>query len=149
MDIGAILNRDVVVGFKHMALSEAARLMRERHVGCLVIVEDTDAGRVPIGMLTDRDIVVAAVAKDLDARTIATGDVMATDLVTAREDDDTIGVLRRMRRSGIRRLPVLKRNGTLAGIVTVDDVFAVAVRQLTELSGAIDREQAREIHTRP
>lgn len=148
MGAGEICKRDVAVAYKSMVLSEAARVMRDRHVGCLVVVEETDRGRLPIGMLTDRDIVVAVVARDLDARNLAVGDVMTPDPLTVREGETFLETLRLMRRRGIRRVPVVGEHGELVGIVAIDDVLDVLAGEMTELAGAIRSEQARETRTR-
>jgi CBS domain-containing protein len=118
--------------------------MRDQHVGCLVVVEERDAGKLPIGMLTDRDIAVSVVAADLDARTIPVGEVMSTDVVAVREDDTIVDALALMRRRGVRRAPVVTRSGMLVGIVTLDDLLQIVVRQLDDLVGAISVELASE-----
>ena len=144
MSVGEICNRNVVFTYRSVVLSEAARLMRDRHVGSLIIVEDTSQGRLPIGMLTDRDITVAVVAQDQDARNIAVGDAMSANPITVREEDGVVDALQLMRRHGVRRIPVIKRDGTLAGIVTVDDLLAIVASELSELAGAIHSGQTRE-----
>lgn len=148
MDIREVSATTVAVGYRGMAVSEAARAMREQHVGCLVVVEERAAGKVPIGMLTDRDIAVSVVAKDLDARNVPVGEVMSTDVVAVRDDDSVKDALRLLRRRGIRRAPVIARDGTLAGIVTVDDLLRTMVEQLDDLVGAISTELALEVQTR-
>lgn len=148
MSVGEICNRNVVFTYKSVVLSEAARLMRDHHVGSLVIVEETTQGRIPIGILTDRDITVAVVAQDHDARNIAVGDTMSANLITVREEDSVVDALRLMRRRGVRRVPVVKREGTLAGIVTVDDLLAIVARELSDLAGTLQSEQAREVSAR-
>ena len=77
MNAGEICTRTTVIAFKTMSVSEAARLMLEEHVGSLVIVEEEEAGRRIAGVLTDRDIVVAVVAGDFDARTMRVADIIA------------------------------------------------------------------------
>ena len=148
MNVGELCNRIVVFAHARTPLTEAAKLMREHHVGSLVVVDETEEGRVPVGIVTDRDIVVAVVAGEVDPRTLAVGDVMATELVTVREEDSVFDVLRLMRRCGVRRLPVLTAAGTLAGIVTVDDLLEIVAEQLDDLVHAIAREQARESQAR-
>ena len=148
MDIREVSATTVAVGYRGMAVSEAARAMREQHVGCLVVVEERAPGKVPIGMLTDRDIAVSVVAKDLDARNVPVGEVMSTDVVAVRDDDSVKDALRLLRRRGIRRAPVIARDGTLAGIVTVDDLLRTMVEQLDDLVGAISTELALEVQTR-
>lgn len=144
MDVRDTCRHGVVVTYRAVVLSEAARLMRDRHVGCLVVVEDRDTGKWPVGMLTDRDIVVSAVAADRDPRTMSVGDVMSADLVCVRDDDDVLDALALMRRRGVRRVPVVTRAGMLAGIVTLDDLLRGAVAQLDDLAAAIGGELETE-----
>jgi CBS domain-containing protein len=134
----------IAVAYRGMAVSEAARLMHEHHVGSLIVVEERDSGKMPIGVLTDRDIVIAVVAKDLDARTIPVSEVMSTDVVAVREDDDIRDALGLMRRRGVRRAPVVTRGGALVGIVTLDDLLRMLVSQLDDLASAISTELSVE-----
>lgn len=141
---GEICTREVTIAFKKTTLIGAARLMRENHVGCLVIVEETGGLRIVVGMLTDRDIVTAAVASDLDLGTLRVEDVMITDLVTAREDDSLIDLMHNMHSKGVRRIPVVGEQGELVGVVTLDDVLDVLAQELGLLVSAIDSEGKRE-----
>ena len=148
MNVGEVCSRVVVFAERNLPLTEAARLMRDHHVGSLVVVDDAGAGRVPVGMITDRDIVVAVVAKDLDPRTITVGDAMGPEITTARETDSEFDVLRLMRRRGIRRVPVVAANGTLVGLVTLDDLLGLLADELGNLARAVEAEQAAELRTR-
>jgi len=144
MKIGEICNRVVVFSTKDMPLSEAGKLMREHHVGCLLVLEETDRGRIPIGIVTDRDIVVEVLSAGLDYRTVKVGEIMNADLFVAREDDDILDALQLMRRRGVRRLPVILASGVLVGIVTIDDLLGIVAEQLDDLVKAIASEQSRE-----
>lgn len=148
MTVGQICNRVVVFANRNTPLPDAAKLMRENHIGSLVIVDESDRGRIPVGMLTDRDIAIAVVAQALDPRTLTAGEVMSGELVTANEQDDMLDTLQRMRRRGIRRVPVLTAAGTLAGIVTLDDLLELVAEQLGDVVKAIATEQSREARTR-
>ena len=139
-----ICTRNVTIAFKGTSISGAARLMRENHVGCLVVVEETDGQRIVVGMLTDRDIVTAVVAPGLNPETLHAGDVMTTDLVTAREEDSLIDLMRIMRQKGVRRVPVVGGQGELVGVVTLDDVLNILAEELGLLVAAIDSEGKRE-----
>ena len=141
---GEICKRNVSVAFKATALPGAARLMRENHVGCLVVVDEVEGKRIVVGLLTDRDIVPAVVASDLDPATLRVEDVMVTDLVTAREDDSLIDLMHTMRRKGVRRIPVVGTQDELLGVVTLDDVLDVLAQELGLLVAAIDSEGKRE-----
>jgi CBS domain-containing protein len=141
---GEICTRSVTVAFRHTSVDGAARLMRENHVGCLVVVDEAGALRIVVGVLTDRDIVTAVVAHGLDAKTLRVEDVMTTDLVTAREDDSLIDLMRSMRRKGVRRIPVVGAQGELIGVATLDDVLNILAEELGLLVAAIDSEGQRE-----
>jgi CBS domain-containing protein len=148
MNVGEICNREVVLAERRTPVTDAAKLMREQHVGSLVVANKTAQGWVPVGILTDRDIVVAVVAGGVDPAKLMVDDVMSGELVTVREADSVFDVLGLMRRRGIRRVPVLAPNGTLAGIVTIDDLLEIVAEELTDLVRAITAEQSREAKAR-
>lgn len=141
---GEICTRSVTIAFRTTSVDEAARLMRDNHVGCLVVVDEVDGRRIVVGVLTDRDIVTAVVAPGIDAATLTVDDVMTTDLVTAREDDSLIDLMRSMRRKGVRRIPVVGGQDELTGVVTLDDVLGVLSEELSLLVGTVDNEGQRE-----
>lgn len=144
-NIGEICTREVVFGTREMTVTEAARLMRQHHVGSIVIVEHLNGGkRLPVGIVTDRDVVVEVTAMDLDPRTITMGDIMGDALVTAREKEGLLETMEIMRYKGVRRLPIIGGDGQLVGIVTIDDLLEVLAEQLTELARIVSREQALE-----
>jgi CBS domain-containing protein len=141
---GEICTRSVTIAFRKTPVDGAARLMRENHVGCLVVVDEADGKRIVVGILTDRDIVTGVVAPGIAADVLHVGDVMTTDLVTAREDDSLIDLMRTMRRKGVRRVPVVAGQGELIGLVTLDDVLNILAEELGLLVAAIDTEGKRE-----
>ena len=144
MTIGEICNRETVFVTRDSSITEAARLMREKHVGDLVVVEEKGMRRIPIGMVTDRDLVIEILAKEVVPDSVTVGDVMSNDLLTAQEGDDTYLTIQRMRAKGVRRLPVVDNGGTLVGIVTIDDFLDVLASELTGLSRLVSNEQRRE-----
>ena len=147
--IGEICNREVVFATRDMTVAAAAKLMRHHHVGSLVVVDQLNGGkRLPIGIVTDRDIVVELTAMDLDPATITVGDIMGPELVTAREGEGLLGAMEIMRYKGVRRLPIVGADGRLVGIVTIDDLLEVLAEQMTELARIVGREQAREAAAR-
>ncbi|MDP3796039.1 MAG: CBS domain-containing protein [Polaromonas sp.] len=141
---GEICTRSVTIALRTTPVDGAARLMRDNHVGCLVVVDEVEGRRIVVGVLTDRDIVTAVVAPGLDAATLTVDDVMTTDLITAREDDSLIDLMRSMRRKGVRRIPVVGGQDELIGVVTLDDVLNVLSEELGLLVDAIDSEGKRE-----
>jgi CBS domain-containing protein len=144
MTIGEICNRETIFVTRVTSISEAARLMREKHVGDLVVVEEKGVRRIPVGIVTDRDLVIEILAKDVSPGTVTVGDVMNADLLTAQENDDTYLTMQRMRTKGVRRLPVVDASGTLVGIVTIDDFLDLLASELTSLARLVTNEQRRE-----
>lgn len=148
-DAASLCVKDVVYVHKSLALNEAARKMREHHVGSLVVVEDQAYGRTVVGMLTDRDIVTAVVARDLDASSLRVEDVMSADVVAARAEDSLPDVLATMRRRGVRRLPVTGSRGELLGLLAVDDVLGSLSDDLRSVVQAIASQPQHEQRARP
>ncbi len=147
MKTGEVCNRTVVIVGRETPLGEAAKLMRENHVGSLVVAKNT-YGRKPVGIVTDRDMVVEVMAADLDYRTLTVGEIMGEKLVIAKETDDSLDTLKLMRASGVRRIPVVTDKGDLAGIVTVDDLLEIVAEELEDIVHAIGNEQHKETKRR-
>jgi CBS domain-containing protein len=148
MSAGEYCNREVVVVLKTEPVSEAISLMRSHHVGDVVVVESTAAGMMPVGILTDRDIVLEILAEGVDLDTVTIGDVMSYELVTVTEDTKLLDTLKLMRDKGVRRIPVVNQKGELEGLLSVDDLLELLAEQLTDIVGLIHKEQARESKTR-
>lgn len=144
MRVGEVCNREVVVIDRNASLLEAAKLMRSQHVGDLVVVEEQDGNRIPVGILTDRDMVIALIAEEVPLNAVSVGDVMSFELVIARESDGWFETIERMRDRGIRRLPVVAENGSLVGILTVDDMLDLLAEQLTALVRLVASERRHE-----
>jgi CBS domain-containing protein len=142
--IGEICTREVVFARRDETVAAAARLMREHHVGCLVVTQDEDGKRVPGGMLTDRDITVSVVAPGLDAEAILVGDIMSSELLSVSESAGIAEVVELMRVHGIRRLPVTGADGALVGLVAADDILALLAEEISGLAGMVSREERRE-----
>jgi CBS domain-containing protein len=149
LNAGDVCNRIVTVADRNMTLVQAAQLMRDHHVGCLVVADEAGAGRRVVGMLTDRDIVTAVVAQEVDPATLRVEDVMTSDVVSASENDSVLDLLGLMRRKGLRRIPVTTPDRALLGLVTLDDLLQILADQLRAMVLAIEAEQMRERRTRP
>ena len=149
MNAGEVCNREVVFAYRDTRLVEAAQLMRARHVGSLVVVDDRQGEVVPVGMITDRDIVIAVVALDFDVRSLLVSDAMSRDLLTVREQDGLADCLRLMREKGVRRIPVVTASGALAGLLTLDDLIDIVADELGSFVRTIGRERAREAAAYP
>lgn len=143
--IGEICNREVIITTLDTTVAAAAKLMRHHHVGSIVVVEGSEAQpRIPIGLITDRDIVVEVTAMDLDPDAITVGDIMGRELATACESDGLLDTMEAMRYKGVRRLPIVDERRQLIGIVTLDDLLEILAEQLGALVKTISHEQSRE-----
>ena len=137
--------RDVIVGTSELTVAAAAKLMRQHHVGSLVIVDRVDGGLgIPLGIVTDRDIVVEVIATDLDPNTMTVGDIMSGKVVTVRADAGAVEAMQIMRTRGVRRLPVVTEEGRLVGLVAFDDLLVLLTERLSEFTKVVGHEQARE-----
>ena len=127
---------------------EAARLMRQHHTGNLIVVDDPHGDRVPVGIVTDRDIVVEVLASELDLAKTTVAQIMSAKLVVAGGAEDISEALERMRVHGVRRLPVVDHDGSLVGIVTLDDMLRLHAAQAIALADLVSKEQDREHRAR-
>jgi len=142
MDVSQLCDRDVITVAKGDEIPAAARLMREKHVGYLVVVEPDFTGGTPhpVGVLTDRDIVVAVVAQDVNPRGLTVGDVMTRNPVVIELHDSIAAAVQEMRRIGVRRMPVVGGLGGLVGVLSLDDVLDALSNELQNLAGAVRNE---------
>jgi len=148
MAVGEVCNRVVVVAGKSSSVVEAAQLMRTRHVGDLVVVEEKDGRNYPVGIVTDRDIVVEVVAAGVNPEALKVGDIMGPEVATVREGEGLFEALRYMRDKGVRRMPVVGSAGELVGILTMDDVLGLLAEEITELAKLVSHERQREVAAR-
>jgi CBS domain-containing protein len=145
MTVGDICNRHVVVAPKAETIVDAAKRMRTSHVGALVVVEERSGRHVPVGIVTDRDIVIGVVAGDPDhLNYLLVSDVMTDEPVTAQAQESIETALGKMQEHGIRRLPIVDGAGALVGILTLDDVLRYLTAQQSELVALVAREQQHE-----
>jgi CBS domain-containing protein len=148
MPVGEICNREVVIAARDMGVTEAARLMRGHHVGDLVVTEDRNGHRHPVGIVTDRDIVVEVVAAGVNPEALKVGDIMGAEVATVREGEGVFEALRYMRDKGVRRMPVVDAAGGLVGIITLDDLLGLLAEEMTELAKLVSHERQREASAR-
>ena len=127
---------------------QAASLMRHRHVGDLVVVDDPENEGIPLGIVTDRDIVVEVLGNGLDPAKTTVGSLMRTPVVIAQESEDTNEVIERMRAHGVRRLPVVANEGEVVGIITLNDLLRLFVADANSLLGIMTKGQINEQHSR-
>ncbi len=148
MQLNSFCMLDVECCSPRATVLDAAHIMRRKHTGDLVVVDDDERKPSPLGIITDRDIVVEVLAKGLDPATTTVGSVIRTPVVVAEGTEDSTQVLERMRAHGVRRIPVVGAGGKLIGIVTVDDLLKRLAADATLLTEVISQEQNHEARAR-
>ncbi len=148
MNIGEICTIQTVTCTRDETVQGAAILMRKHHVGDLIVIDGVDGEAVPVGIVTDRDIVVSVIALGLDPAGLQVDDIMSDDLLTCREVDDVYETIEHMRLRGIRRVPVVNGAGGLSGIVSADDLLAFLAEEMGDLSRISASGQAHEKRAR-
>lgn len=144
MSIGAICNRKVITTQRNTSVLDAAILMRKHHVGDVVVIETKKEKIVPIGIVTDRDIVMDVVATALDCKVMTVGDIMVENFLVINKNVDIFVAIKTMTSKGVRRLPVVDNKGQLVGIATLDDLLLFMTKQFGLLSKLHTREQKNE-----
>jgi CBS domain-containing protein len=138
-----ICRTDVVTADEHTSLYEIAKLMREHHIGDVVITASGDSRKKPIGIVTDRDIVVHGIACDIDLGEVCAGDLSARNLVTVRPEAGVSEIVSTMNVHAVRR--VIVDGGTkFNGIITFDDILWALSQVVNNLSAVTERQIQRE-----
>jgi CBS domain-containing protein len=148
MLLNSICMLDVACCSPRTTALEAAHIMRQKHIGDLVVVDDGGEKAKPLGVITDRDIVVEVLGKGLDPSVTLVSSLIRTPVVIANEGEDTSHALERMSSHGVRRLPVVSNSGTLVGIITVDDLLKRLAADAKSLVDIVSREQTHEERAR-
>ncbi len=130
------------------SIPQIANLMRKHHVGDVVVVRYEGEARYPVGIVTDRDIVVETIAPEVDMSLLTAGDIMSTPLVSVHPEESFAESLRLMRRHKIRRLPIVDKNGVLYGIVAADDIVHLLTLELSMLTTTMAEQPAAEERVR-
>jgi CBS domain-containing protein len=144
MSVSEFCNREVVIAAADESVMDAVRLMRTQHVGDIVVVRDEGGQKIPLGIVTDRDIVIEVLAKEVEPASVTLGDIMSPELYCVAEGEGLLEAMAQMRDKGVRRMPVVNAAGGLEGLLTVDDLLELVAEQLTDLVQLIGHEQARE-----
>lgn len=139
---------DVACCDKGTTIAEAARLMRQHHTGDLIVIDDSDGTREPVGIVTDRDIVMEAIAKGHDPDRTSVSQIMASPLVVASGSENVSTAIERMRTHGVRRLPIVDDGGAVLGILTLDDLYRVLADHTAALAAIVSKGQTRESRSR-
>jgi CBS domain-containing protein len=138
----------LVVAQREMNIVQAAGLMREYHVGALIVVDNDDDGPAPVGIVTDRDLVVEVLAAGAPPEQLTVADVMSNRVLTADEDEDVLDALERMRRGGVRRMPVIDASGRLCGVISADDILQCLADAIVGLPQLFRQQREQEARRR-
>ena len=144
MKVGDICTREIVFVDREESLQRAAQLMREHHVGALVVTQPAEGGADVLGIVTDRDIAVEAVAAGADVQRVGTGRIATPMVATVPADADIGEAVAAMKERGVRRLLVSAPDGRLHGIVAIDDVVAALGHEVAGLAHALRKGIERE-----
>ena len=126
---GEVMTRELACCQTTDSLVRVAQLMKSEDVGAVPVIDS--AARKLVGMVTDRDIVVKGLAAGRSPQDATVREVMTTDLVTCREDEDVSAAVSRMADRKVRRIPIVDRNGMLLGIIAQADIATRVHRDKT------------------
>lgn len=144
MLVGSLCTRPAVTVPTGAPMSDVARLMQDRHVGTVIVTESRGAGPRATGIITDRDIVTAQLARAADLSRLSAGDVMTRNPLVIAENEPVDGAIAHLRARGVRRAPVVAQDGTLVGLISADDLLAYLARKLIAMAETITRQPRAE-----
>jgi len=145
MFIGEVCTRQVATCAGNATATQMAEMMRKDHLGDLIVIEYRNDEAVPIGIVTDRDLVTRILAMELDATQVTATEIMSRPLVTAYEGEELLVAFERLRNSHVRRIPLLDSAGVLVGIVSMDDIAALLDLTLPKKEAPVPEDAARTV----
>lgn len=149
MLVGDCCNRPVVSIRSTESLHHAARLMREHHVGDVVVVAPSGSGLRPVGILTDRDLTIEILATESDPELVCVGDLVGDGVTVVGESEELETAITTMAQAGVRRMPVVGSTGELVGILSLDDVLGVLAKRMADVAGLVAGQPQTEARLRP
>jgi CBS domain-containing protein len=138
--VGSLCSREVIFASADEPLRTAVQLMQAHRVGSVVICEETGGRRIPVGIVTDRDIALSLLRHDPDVASLPLNRIMSTDPLVLFEHEDVSEALEFLRARRVRRAPVVDTSRSLVGIVSIDDLLGVIARQLADMARLIERQ---------
>lgn len=150
MNINLLYSRNLVRAPASCTLAQAAALMRDNHVGSILVTAEDAGVQKVLGVVTDRDLVVRAMAEDVKPGSAAIGDFMTRPVVMIPENASSYEAMEVMRTSGVRRLGISDGSGELIGVVSLDDIVEPLAAELSAFAGVVRTERYREVmHREP
>ncbi|MCE0723749.1 MULTISPECIES: CBS domain-containing protein [Legionella] len=148
MRVGEYCNRNVVVINGNESVKNAAELMRSYHVGDLILLEEQKNKKVPIGIVTDRDLVIEVMAAGVKPDSLLVRDILTEPFTYVYENDSLFDALEMMHSKKIRRLPVVDNDKTLIGIITLDDFIEILAETMVNVVDVVKLQQKKEARQR-
>ena len=139
MSLGNLCRREIICVDPRTTVKEAAKLMEEKNIGSTIVVQE----RTPIGILTDRDILLRVMNRGLDPEKTSVDEVMTKQIVILKEDMGLFEALQKVKGKGIRRFPIVDSNGNLQGIMTLDDIFYLLGKEMSDVASIIENERPK------
>lgn len=144
MKVGDICTRNPATVSTSATLSEVARLMRDRHIGAVIVTKAPLDRPVATGIITDRDIACAQLDRRSDLSSLSAEEAMTRNPLEINEEESLSGAIEKLRARGVRRAPVVSSNGALVGLVSTDDLLAGVARELMLLARLVTLQPRRE-----
>lgn len=141
MTVGNYCERNLALLTRDASLQKAAKMMRSHHLGEVIVVEKLNGKNIPVGLVTDRDLVIEIMALEVDVEQISVGHIMSLELITVREDYSLSDSLEIMQQHGVRRLPVVDSDGVLIGLIDMELILKVLCQDLGKMLELINTER--------
>lgn len=144
MHVGQICSRSIVTCTGETPAAELARKMRDQHAANVLVIEEHGGRLTPVGLVTDRDLVVSVMARGTDPNQVRAADIMCGNLETVLDSELIYDAIWHMRKRQILRLPVVDTHGALVGVLTADDVAEFLASEQSELARLRKRNPAQQ-----
>jgi len=144
MKIGDICTRNPATVSTSATLAEVARLMKDRHIGTVIVTKAPLDRPVATGIITDRDIACAQLDRRSDLASLSAEEVMTRNPLEINAEDALDKAIAKLRARGVRRAPVVSSSGALIGVISTDDLFAYVARELMLLARLVTLQPRQE-----
>jgi predicted transcriptional regulator len=148
MSVGQYCDQEIGLVSQDSSILEAAQIMRNCHVGEVVVVEQHNGKNIPVGIITDRDLVIEIIAMEVDMGQISVGSIMSLEMITVNEDKSLRDTLEIMQLNGVRRSPVVDGSGALIGIIKIEDILEVLSLDMAKVLALFNTERRIETSLR-
>ena len=145
MNVDMVYSRNIVRAPASCTLLAAAGLMRDNHIGSLLVTGEAPQEASVLGVITDRDLVVRAMAHNVVPAEATVGQFMTRELVMVPSTATVYEAMETMRTSGVRRLGVTDADGELVGVLSLDDIVEPLAAELSAFAGVVRTERFREV----